>query len=76
FMTWILISACLIRVKKQKDIFKPEYIIPQFLLEWVKQTESSEYWGICYLSSKINRQTIENYKLYKNYAIPVRQRKD
>ncbi|MCY8328871.1 RES domain-containing protein [Bacillus spizizenii] len=76
FMTWILISACLIRVKKQKDIFKPEYIIPQFLLEWVKQPESSEYWGICYLSSKINRQTIENYKLYKNYAIPVRQRKD
>ena len=75
-MTWILISACLIRVKNKSDVFKPEYIISQFLLEWVKQSKSSEYWGICYLSSKINRQTIENYKLYKNYAIPVRQRKD
>lgn len=74
FMTWILISACLIRVKNQKDIFKPEYIIPQFLLEWIKQT--SEYSGICYLSSKTNRHKVKNYMLYKNYAIPVKQRRD
>ncbi|MDF4194815.1 MULTISPECIES: hypothetical protein [Bacillus amyloliquefaciens group] len=73
FMTWILISACLIRVKNPKDVFKPEYIIPQFLLEWIKQ--SSEYRGICYLSTKIKKHTVKNFNLYKNYAIPVKERR-
>ncbi|MGQ9007556.1 hypothetical protein ACTXHP_04895 [Bacillus stercoris] len=73
FLLWVLSAACSIKVKNPHDKFKPEYIIPQFLTEWVKC--SSEYAGICYMSTKVSTLTAENVGLYKNYVFPIKERK-
>ncbi|MBK4208848.1 RES domain-containing protein [Bacillus licheniformis] len=73
FMTWVLIAACSVKVRHPKNVFKPEYIIPQFLLEWIRQ--SSDFRGICYLSTKYKSNSSNDYTIYKNYAFPVQTRK-
>ncbi|WP_182812686.1 hypothetical protein [Bacillus sp. ME78] len=65
---WPLIAACSIRVKNNKDSFKPEYIIPQLLLQIIRK---SSFDGISYFSTKIDSYTHETGALYKNFAFPV-----
>lgn len=67
---WPLIAACSIRVQNPKHAFKPEYIIPQLLLQWVRR--SANYDGVCYFSTKISDYSLQNYSLYRNYAFPVK----
>ncbi len=64
-------ACCSIRVKHPEDAFKPEYIVPQLLLQWIRQ---SKYDGICYFSTRIDNITDENLELFRNYAFPVKDR--
>ncbi|MEC2134632.1 hypothetical protein P9F07_05835 [Bacillus subtilis] len=68
---WPLIASCSIRVKNSSDPFKPEYIIPQLVLQWVRR--SSIYDGICYFSTKVNDYDSENISYFRNYALPVKE---
>ncbi|QYF82353.1 hypothetical protein KY492_26010 [Brevibacterium sp. PAMC21349] len=67
---WPLIAACSIKVTNKNDAFKPEYIIPQLLLQWVRITKN--YDGIIYFSVASKLLTRSNFHLYLNYAIPVK----
>lgn len=69
-MRWPLIAACSIKVKKEDAAFKPEYIFPQFLLQWV--THSKNYQGIKYFSVEANLVDNFNFSRLINYAIPVK----
>lgn len=70
FMIFPLLLACSIKVNNDFDIFKPEYIFPQFLLEYVK-TEN-ELDGIKYESTKLNNDLIEHLEHY-NIVMPVKK---
>jgi hypothetical protein len=48
-MCWPFIAACSIVVFERKQPYKPEYIIPQLLLKWIK-SKTNIYYGICYFS--------------------------
>ncbi|WHY20094.1 hypothetical protein QNH28_03470 [Paenibacillus sp. G2S3] len=65
---WPLIFVCSICVRQVNDAFKPEYIIPQMLLQWVRK---SNYDGIAYFSTKIDHYSLCNNWIYTNYAFPV-----
>ena len=47
-----LVLACMVKVAKPKDPFKPEYIIPQLLMEWVieQRDNNKNLMGIAYHS--------------------------
>lgn len=66
---WPIICSCSIKVKNTNDTFKPEYIIPQLLLQWV--SNRSEFHGICYFSVNTLHNK-ENYVLNQNIVIPVK----
>lgn len=71
-VVWPLMAACSIKVKHPKDSFKPEYIIPQLLLQWVRE---STFDGISYFSTKLDNYTLDTAKLYTNYAFPAQEHK-
>ncbi|MFW1494652.1 hypothetical protein ACEV9S_24505, partial [Vibrio parahaemolyticus] len=58
-MTWPLIAACSIRVKNPSDNFKPEYIIPQLLLQWARDYKSID--GIRYTSTHIEATSLTSH---------------
>ncbi|WP_318582146.1 hypothetical protein [Bacillus paranthracis] len=70
---WPLIAACSIRVKNSSASFKPEYIIPQLLLQW---TRKSEFDGICYFSTKLSNYSMYTAPFYKNFAFPVQEKNE
>ncbi|WP_255249824.1 hypothetical protein [Bacillus sp. FJAT-45066] len=67
-VVWPLIAACSIKVKDASHTFKPEYVIPQLLLQWIRH---STFDGICYFSTKPDNYTMKSATLYRNYAFPV-----
>ncbi|HQF48847.1 MAG TPA: RES domain-containing protein [Flavobacterium alvei] len=73
-MTWPLIAACSIKVQENDDSFKPEYIIPQLLLQWTRNNEEID--GIKYISTHINYKNIENIGDLYNLVLPVKENKD
>ncbi|NOT50255.1 MAG: hypothetical protein HOP10_03150 [Chitinophagaceae bacterium] len=72
-MRWPLIAACSIKVKERGGSFKPEYIIPQFLLQWVRLNKEID--GIKYFSIEANIQPKATHSLsqFANYAIPTKE---
>ena len=73
FIYFPLTIACTIKVYDKKGNFKPEYIIPQMLLEYVVRNEKID--GIMFPSTKINYDNLENLKAY-NYIFPIRENQD
>ncbi|MCD8435968.1 hypothetical protein LNJ03_11760 [Tenacibaculum dicentrarchi] len=73
FIYFPLSIACTIKVYDRKGNFKPEYIIPQMLLEYVVRNEKID--GIKFPSTKINYANLENLKAY-NYIFPIRENQD
>jgi hypothetical protein len=73
-MTWPLIAACSIKVKDYSDTFKPEYIIPQLLLQWVRN--SGEIDGIKYSSTHIEMEELKAHGDLYNVVLPVKENKD
>ncbi|UHA73278.1 hypothetical protein [Paenibacillus sp. 481] len=71
---WPLIACCSIQVMNPNDTFKPEYIVSQLLLQWVQQ--SGKYDGVRYFSTKIDNYTHLNFQMYRNFAFPVKERKN
>lgn len=74
-LLWPLIAACSIVVKNENDPFKPEYIFPQFVLQYILEDESDVV-GIKYMSIKEGKISEEQYtvasRMYTNYVIPIR----
>ncbi len=72
-----VIIACTIPVDNQTDIFKPEYILPQFILEWVIEDGKSgnkigeNLLGITYTSAFYNQEFFNLDFEWDNIAIPV-----
>jgi hypothetical protein len=72
-MRWPLVAACSIKVRRQDGSFKPEYIFPQFLLQWVTQIQNIA--GIKYFSVEANILGLAENSQWINYAIPVKETK-
>lgn len=69
-MIWPLIAACSIKVANPQDSFKPEYIIPQLLLQWVRNTGNID--GIIYASTNIRLNRKIPLKNLYNVVLPVK----
>lgn len=63
--------ACSIRTKSNTDTFKPEYIIPQLLLQFVISLDNVPVNGIMFPSTKVKYSKIQNVPAY-NFIFPVR----
>lgn len=61
--------ACTIKVKEKDGIFKPEYIIPQLLLQYVSNNHDVD--GIKYPSTKADYSKLIEVPAY-NYVFPVK----
>lgn len=68
-MVWPLIAACSFKVKEPDDPFKPEYILPQLLLQWVNKKEVD---GIKYSSTHINLSKNSHVGDFYNIVIPTK----
>lgn len=70
---WPILAVCSVKVKSEKDSFKPEYIFPQFFLEYIHQKNNS-YIGIKYASIKASeissKQLYSNNRTFINYVFP------
>ena len=42
FMTWPLIASCSVKVSNYAEPYKPEYIVSQMLLQWIRQNQEIE----------------------------------
>ena len=69
FLTFPLIIACSFRVKDAYASFKPEYIIPQMLLSFIRQDSKID--GILYSSTKVDYSELKNEHPY-NLVLPVK----
>lgn len=74
---WPVMAACSIAVKNEDDSFKPEYIFPQFMLQYLLEEINDEGCiGIKYISikaGKVSKKQYESdYRTYTNYVIPIR----
>lgn len=68
------IIACGIPVRNSEDVFKPEYIIPQLILEWVidnRYNNSDALAGVYYTSANRNEDFYRLDHEWDNIAIPV-----
>ncbi|MDD7723156.1 MAG: RES domain-containing protein [bacterium] len=63
-----LIISCMLPVENPKDIYKPEYIIPQLLTEWIIKKHKT---GIFYTSVHKDSGFDFPADKYNNIAIPV-----
>lgn len=73
---WPIIAMCSIIVKNENDPFKPEYIFPQYILQYLLEEKmDSEIMGIRYISIKAGKVSSEqykdNYRTYTNYVFPI-----
>lgn len=71
-----LVIASMIQVKNNSDYYKPEYLIPQLLTEWIISRNRDkrvcpEIIGIIYTSVQKNSDFDFPLDSYDNYAIPV-----
>lgn len=70
-----LIFVCSIVTKNPNDTFKPEYIIPQLLIEFIinqnKKCPHNKLQGIIYTSTLKNNDFGFWYDVFENVAIPV-----
>ena len=73
---WPIMAVCSIAVKNENDPFKPEYIIPQFVLQYFLEDKIEDSIGIKYMSIKAGRISMRHYetdhRVYSNYVIPVK----
>lgn len=68
-MLWPLFMTTSVKVNQQRDDFKPEYIIPQLLLQWVRNQHNVD--GILYQSTHIDYESASKGEFY-NLVLPVR----
>ena len=67
-VTYPFYLSCLVKVNETKHSFKPEYVLPQLLLQYVKKQDMLN--GIIYSSTKDKNLVGEKYN---NIVIPARK---
>ncbi len=67
---WPILTACSLIVKKPDEVFKPEYIIPQLLLQWVVSDKKVD--GVVYKSNRI-KVSNHNMGTFRNVVLPVKK---
>jgi len=72
-MIWPLVFTCSICVRNYSDDFKPEYIISQLLLQWVR--ENSLIDGISYQTTHIDFANTLSKGEFINIVLPVKENK-
>ena len=74
-VVWPLIASCSIKVRDRESPFKPEYIIPQLMLQIIR---SENKWdGIKFSSTHIDRNVMKMAKgEFYNYVLPVKKNDD
>lgn len=70
-LTWPLIIACSIPVKFIDAPFKPEYVIPQLLMQSIQKDES--LYGIAYTSTRRDCHFTPYMVNHMNIALPTRK---
>ena len=73
FVLFPLILTCSVKVKYKFGSFKPEYIIPQFLMQYISTKEDID--GLKYMSTKVDYKNLGNVPAY-NYVFPVKDIKN
>jgi hypothetical protein len=68
-ITFPLTIACSVKVKNPTGNFKPEYIIPQLLLQYISRNDKID--GVKFLSTKVDYSKLHNVDAY-NYVFPVK----
>lgn len=70
-LTYPVIQICLFEIKKEcaNDNFKPEYIVPQLLLQYVRK--EGFFNGILYTSTKVTDNKSD--EMFQNLVLPVQQ---
>ena len=68
-ITFPLTLSCSIKVKHPNGNFKPEYIIPQMLLQYISKKEEID--GIKFMSTKVDYERLHDVEAY-NYVFPVK----
>jgi hypothetical protein len=58
-------------VVNAEDTYKPEYIVPQLIIEWLLKNRNRKIDGVCYTSTHINDEFDFPDDKFLNYAIPV-----
>ncbi len=71
-LCWPLLAACSIKVRHPTANFKPEYILPQLVLQWL--TNETKIDGVRYFSTKSSRYFPDPVTV-ANFAFPVRTTK-
>lgn len=71
--SWPLVFACSLKVKYPKHPFKPEYVIPQLVMQALVQTSTFD--GCLYTSTHRNENFSVSEKLMHNFAIPAKENK-
>lgn len=66
---WPLVAACSIRVPDRSRPERPEYMVPQLVLEWITRTH--QFHGIRYFSTHYSEYP-DDPKTYMNYVFPAR----
>lgn len=69
-LLWPLFFSCSVRVKERGDPFKPEYIIPQLLLQWIAKQEDID--GVCYFSTHVDGISRRDPWLPCNFVFPAK----
>lgn len=69
-----LIIACMLPMMgKSTDVFKPEYLIPQLIMEWIIKNKKL---GVYYTTSHLTAKTRKDFNYpddkYNNIAIPIK----
>ncbi len=72
-MIWPLVFTCSIPVRNYNDNFKPEYIIPQLLLQWVRKNDKID--GISYQTTHIDFTNSLSEGEFVNVVLPVKENK-
>lgn len=69
FMTWPLIAACSVKVQNREDTFKPEYIIPQMLLQWISNNREVD--AVKYQTTNVDFKNVTTRGNLTNTVLPV-----
>jgi hypothetical protein len=74
-LLWPLVFICSIKTKFPEDSFKPEFIVPQLLLQWLRKN-SDIVTGIKFSSTHIDFEKTKSTGLFFNVVIPVFENKE
>jgi len=72
-MIWPLVFSSSVSVRNYEDYFKPEYIIPQLLLQWVRENKKID--GIAYQTTHIDFSKSLSKGEFLNVVLPVKENK-